>query len=382
MFTIVIYLVILLAIGIAFNKESTRNRRIQFVLCFFLLFLFYGFRGLPVLNDTAHYYQDFYERLQDSSFFKEPLFYYDFLDRFEFGYIVMLRFISRYVWSDPYSIILLSSLWTTIAVLWFVGKFTNRIALVIFILWLGMSEYYNVIRQTLSVIIFFVAYFQLEKRNYIRFVFLAALAFAFHRAGIVLFILPVITRLKFSKQNVSIFLIITVIVSYSVYPLVELLQFYETDYLDPSKERETLPYASIINVTLESMLLIATFVLQKKYSLPKLTDTFMWMVVISFAIGIIALPLGILGRYGRYFQFFPYLYFIIIYGYTQHYKTNFLSKAHQIHKRVGNRILYLLLALLFFKIVLQLELKNEWNHMIPYSFYDFSATTHEMDFGY
>lgn len=48
---------------VAYLSKSINNEhdRIRFeqIMCFVLLFVFFGLRNLPVLNDTAHYYGHF-----------------------------------------------------------------------------------------------------------------------------------------------------------------------------------------------------------------------------------------------------------------------------------------------------------------------------------
>ena len=38
-------------------KGEKVQKNTQIVMCFLLLFIFFGFRDLPILNDTAHYYR-------------------------------------------------------------------------------------------------------------------------------------------------------------------------------------------------------------------------------------------------------------------------------------------------------------------------------------
>ena len=93
----------------------SQKRYFQLIACFILLFVFFGFRGLPVLNDTAHYYAHLYNHLRYQSYFDESIFTTDPHERFEYGYLVWIHFITRYIWCDPYSIILISAFIVTIA---------------------------------------------------------------------------------------------------------------------------------------------------------------------------------------------------------------------------------------------------------------------------
>ena len=378
MIGIILYSLALLIIGLLYRTSGKINieRIRQFVLCFVLLFGFYGFRGLSVLNDTAHYYESFYDRLHSAELMQEPVFYFDIYERFEPGFMVVMRFIAKYVWTDPYAIILLSSLWVTIGILIFTGKFTNRIGLVVFFLWCGsIDNYYSAIRQGLSVMIFFLSYYYLEKRKLVLYYLFALLAFSCHRAGIILLLLPLIVYRDINKKLLLLLFVISFSVIYALQPILILLEQADSDYLDPSRERETFPIAHLILVLVNLFTVVCSYMQAKKYHIPPPNNVYIWMLILNIIIGVISLPLGILGRYGMYFSLFTIFYLVYVY--------DFMAISPNRSERVKARTMLTLFILLNGSIrLLQIALKNEWNHLLPYSFYDFFATSHQTDFGY
>ena len=316
MIGIILYSLALLIIGLSYRHRGKiqKERQRQFLLCFILLFGFYGFRGLSVLNDTAHYYETFSERLHSAELMREPVFYFDIYERFEPGFMVVMRFIAKYVWADPYAIILISSLWVTIGVLLFTGKFTNRIGLVVFFLCCGaLDNYYSAIRQGLSAMVFFVAYTFLENRKLLWYYIFAFLAFSCHRAGMILFLLPLIVYRNINKKILILLFVISFLTIYALHPILVLLNQAESDYLDPSRERETFPIAHLIFVLTNLFTVFYSYKQAKQYHIPDPSNVFLWMLIFNIMIGVISLPLGILGRYGMYFHFLLFLYMFTIF---------------------------------------------------------------------
>ena len=289
MIGIILYSLALLIIGMTYRHRGRvkAERFRQFVFCFILLFGFYGFRGLSVLNDTAHYYEGFYERLHSAELMREPVLYYDIFERFEPGFMVVIRFIAKYVWADPYAIILISSLWVTIGILIFTGKFTNRIGLVVFFLWCGaLDGYYSAIRQGLSVMLFFVAYIFLEKRNLWIYYIFALLAFSCHRAGVILLFLPLIVYRDINKKILLILFGSSCLVIYALQPILILMEQADSVYLDPSRERETFPIAHLILVLTNLFTVIYAYAQARKSFMPKPNNVYAWMIIINIMIGL------------------------------------------------------------------------------------------------
>ena len=378
MIVIVIYSLILLCVGLAYNaKKGFRKERFrQCILCFILLFSFFGFRGLSVLNDTAHYYEWFDQCIHTPEFIKESIFHIDIYERFEPGFVAVFRFIAKYIWADPYAIILISSLWMTLGIILFTGKFTGRIGLVVFFLWCGsIDNYYSAIRQGLSMVIFFAAYKFLEEKKLIKYYVFAVVAFMCHRAGLILLFLPFIVYKEINKKTLAYLILASSIIIYFLHPILILLDQAESHYLDPTRERETFPVAHLIYVLINLFTIFYCYIISKNNRIHKPNDMFLWMLIINVTIGFISLPLGILGRYSMYFGIFTCIYLVYVY-------ESLMTSGNRIKISKARAMLLLFVVLNGSKRLLQVLLKNEWNHLVPYSFYDFFSVTHQTDFGY
>lgn len=53
-------------------KGEKVQKNTQIVMCFLLLFIFFGFRDLPILNDTAHYYRHVRHLFSNTPFDNTP----------------------------------------------------------------------------------------------------------------------------------------------------------------------------------------------------------------------------------------------------------------------------------------------------------------------
>ena len=99
-------------------KTAGAARLFQLVSCFILLFGIFGFRDITVLNDTSHYYGFYYLKSHLLSYKTEPVTTFHLLDKFEYGFQVLIHLLVQYVSKNPYTIIIFSSLVITIGELW------------------------------------------------------------------------------------------------------------------------------------------------------------------------------------------------------------------------------------------------------------------------
>lgn len=109
-------------------KRPGAARLFQLIACFVLLFGFFGFRDLTVLNDTSHYYGFYYEKAHIHSYIIEPITTFHLTDKFEYGFQILIHILIQQVSKHPYTIVILSSLIITIAELWVIDKYAKDIA--------------------------------------------------------------------------------------------------------------------------------------------------------------------------------------------------------------------------------------------------------------
>ena len=93
----IIFLYFLLFIVVSFASRVFINpgarKLFQLVLCFILLFGFFGFRDISILNDTSTYYGYYYRNAQYMSYRNGSIFTFNIMERFEWGYQVLAHFL-------------------------------------------------------------------------------------------------------------------------------------------------------------------------------------------------------------------------------------------------------------------------------------------------
>lgn len=373
MFTIIAFCCLFLLVNTIYSEYGYKRRRniaVQCILCFLLLFIFFGFRSLSVLNDTSHYYKSQLYLTSDISI-KNSILDIDNTSRFEPGFQVLQKFIGKYISVDPYALIMVSALLLSIGTILFLKKNTTHIAIcVFFLLTLGiLIEQYSAMRQSYAVLLFYFACNYYEKRRYISSIILIYLATLFHSSAIVL-IIPFILDyfFQFSKKNVMCFTILGIGTISALYPILNSLNFGDSLYISQSITRQSIALAAILSSILLSVILITCYYLNNKYNLIPPPKLWLWISIIGILLSFGAIKIQVFARFALYFTPFIILTFI-------HY-------LYQLPTPNRNRLLFICILIFLLRTAIILEYRNEWNHLIPYNFYDFGAIYHEYEFGY
>lgn len=370
MIFIILYILIYYIVGVyLYNQKNNgvKYRKMHFLICFLLLFIFFGFRDLPILNDTAHYYREYQERVQE-----KPLSVFDIniLHRYGVGYQAFVNFLIVYISKNPYTIIIVSSLFVSLFMTYGLKKYIWNIGLFCFFLLSSgnLLFFYSAIRQSLASIIFFFAYEKLCKGKYLLYIILFVIAFSFHNSAIILF-LPLIFRLiKFNKRNLVVFVTLFLFAIYLMDMFIGLFGFGDTAYLDDDRQRETFPIAILVYVLIDLFYILCFYYIGKKYGIARPNDMTLWMSTTMVLLTVSAIPLGIAGRFSMYFCVF---FFIMMMYYLD-----------RIPRSKKNNYLFLFFCISMSRIIVELIVKPEWNHLYPFSFFDFFATSYETEYGY
>ena len=351
----------------------SQKRYFQLIACFILLFVFFGFRGLPVLNDTAHYYAHLYNHLRYQSYFDESIFTTDPHERFEYGYLVWIHFITKYIWCDPYSIILISALIVTVANVLLVKKHTDRIALTIFLMLSTLITEYGLLRQSYAICISYLAFNFLMKRKFVIYYILIAIAYMFHHSVVVMAIFPIFSFIELNKSNIIKAFIATIIISVCIYPVISMLGMGNSFYYETNENRTAPPIAAMIIAVLNIFLAYAAYYLHKEFKSKLPNPMITWAVICGLCLSIINISFLSFNRLVQYF--IPYITILFIYIYD-----------NSIAENPGNKkiktILFIIILAFFGKMILTIALKNGWHHLMPYSMYDFYEGFHDYNFGY
>ena len=134
----IIFLYFALFLGVHFLSKQFKRpgaaRLFQLIACFILLFGFFGFRDITVLNDTPHYYGSYYQLTRLRNYIDSSIFVYRFMLNFEYGYQVIQHFLIKYISKEPFTIIIFSSLIICWGNVRFISSQTRNIALALLML--------------------------------------------------------------------------------------------------------------------------------------------------------------------------------------------------------------------------------------------------------
>ncbi len=382
-----IILILLSFLGIewfASLMPSQKNRvNFQIVCCFVVLFVFFCMRDLPILNDTGHYYGSQYKLLSRPNFDEESVFKpYMRTDRYEYLFQVWSRFIAKYIWGDAYAIIFVTGLLVTISNLWFIRKFTDHIGCTMVLIFLFLCFMYSANRQAYAIMLFFLSFKHLLKREYLKYYIYILIAYFFHRSAWILAIVPIFGIVKLRARNVSLLFAATIILAIFIYPILIQIGLEENFYFKSNTQREAFPLAALLNVIFNALILVMIWYITRKYGKSDLPDIVSWCSILCVAIGITSVPFLIFGRYAIYFEIIMLLQFVHMV-----YETNLKKRVHV--KKIGfstrwsrNWMMNTMIIISIIRIIVILIYREGWYHLVPYDFYDFKEGFHNFRFGY
>ncbi len=354
-----------------FNGEKTQKYT-QFAMCFLLLFIFFGFRDLPILNDTAHYYRHVRHLFSNTSFDNTSWYTFDSSSNFEEGFQIFLRIIGLTISKEPYSIIVISSFITTVSLLCFLGKSTSHIAFTVFVLLTStlLLGYYSAIRQSLAVSVSYILYLCYKNGYYKSAVLCGLIAFFFHNSAVMLILPIILCQIPFTKKNLLLIICVTIGTAFGIYQVLSMLGYGGHKYLITGIEREATPIAQFLDTLFVLLCLAFYWVYRYRYNESKDEDKlFVSFAMSSLIVNIWALPCLALFRFSMYFSQFAVVLFV-----------NMLYKMEE-YKKIKT-LKYVAIAVLLVRIIIVLTYRNEWFHLVPYSFFDFGLEHQKTQFGY
>ncbi len=289
-------------------KGEKVQKNTQIVMCFLLLFIFFGFRDLPILNDTAHYYRHVRHLFSNMPFDNTPWYTFDSSSNFEEGFQIFLRIIGLVISKEPYSIIIITSFITTASLLWFLNKSTSHVAFAVFVLMTStfLLGCYSAIRQSLAVSVSYIFYWC----------------------------------------------------------------YGDSKYLVTGMEREAVPLAQLLDTLFILACLLFYYIYGNKYKEEIEKDK----LYVSFALSALIVNIWALPCFSP----FPLGMF-----FSQYAVVLFINSLYQEEAAKRLKILKCtVVAILVLRILIVLIYRDEWFHLVPYSFFDFSLEHQKTLFGY
>ena len=350
-------------------------RLFQLVACFLLLFGFFGFRNITVQKDTPHYYGAYYQLTHLKNYVESSIFTYRILLSFEYGYQVLQHTLIKYVSKEPFTIIIFSSLMITWGNVKFISRQTRHIALALLMILLSgvLFDQYCLIRQSFALMFFYAAYPYLKQDRWKPYVALIICAAFFHLSALVLLILPIVQHIPISKRNVAIVLGIAVLISITVYELFNLLGLGDTKYFLMNIKRNTFPIGAVLDGTLMLTLLMTCLWLYRKMGMTSYDKTTFWIGICGLCVCIIT-P-SFLSFFRLNIFVWPIIY-ITFFRFVDADDQMTDYGAQNQCQALRRQMMMMVMGLLAMRMAMILMFRNEWYHLVPYSFYDFSDRFH------
>lgn len=374
---VVILLYFALFLGVHFLSRSFKQpgaaRLFQIVVCFVLLFVFFGFRDITILNDTSHYYGFYFQKAHILSYRNEPVFVFHIDDKFEYGFQVLVHTLIKYISKDPYTIVIFSSLAITVGELWFISKYSKDIAKVCFYMLTAgfFFMHYCILRQAFALLLFYVAFGYFEKGKLLKYYLLIACAFLFHYSALFLFFLPVITRIKPSTRNALIAIGLSLLFAISIFEILSLIGLRDHPYYQAAIQKESLSLVGLADLAFMVFVLSVCLFTRKRSSATPPSPTYFWICIMGLCISIVAPVFYPIARVNEYLWPFILLHLL------RYIEPEAMKEAYTCQIQGTRNLLRLIVIAVFLTKLIGINtFRPEWLHIEPYQFYDFSKEHH------
>ena len=354
-------------------KHAGAARLFQLVACFVLLFGIFGFRDISVLNDTSHYYGFYYLKSHLLSYKTEPVTTFHLLDKFEYGFQILIHLLVQYVSKNPYTIIIFSSLVITIGELWVIDKYAKDIAKVCFYMLVAslFFTHYCVIRQAFALIFFYVAFGYLEKGKTGKYYLLILLAGMFHYSALVLLVLPVAIRIKPSKRNAAITICAALLLAVFLFEILSLLGLRDHPYYQNAVQKGALSMIGLVDLLFMCAFLALCLWAQKLNQAAPMKPAYFWVFLTAFCVCLLAPVIYPISRINEYL--WPFMIFQLL-RYIN--PAAMRQPCGQPNNKANSLLRIMVITLFAIKLIGINTIRPEWLHVDDYQFYDFSKTHH------
>ncbi|HFK1472876.1 TPA: EpsG family protein [Bacillus paranthracis] len=333
-----------------------------------ILFSLMAFKGQNIGNDTPVYIA-LYNQLQSSvDLFDNPT-------RYELGYVIFSK-VASWIFQDYQYLFIIVAIIVIVSVKNLILR-NSSIIWMSFYLLISLRLYYfflSGLRQTIAVAIVCISYQYIKERKPIKFSLIVLLAATFHYTAIIFLIAYPISLLKFNRKGAIIVLLATILTYFVFNPVISLvfkiMPSYYSHYQDAAYFAEN-NLANYIN----ALVILVFFLLGVIYrysNQPILSgektalvvkrgvynekDTLSYLMLVAFAIALIAVKASILDRVYMYFWIFGIIYI-----------PNVLSRIK--NKKEAVLIQYFVIVLTFAYNLIILYYRPYWNNIVPYTFF-------------
>lgn len=348
------YLFLAIEICIIHSIANERQRRrTYFIVLFLQFFIFAGFRGLEIHNDTLSYASHFDNVSYNGHFWEIEK------ELFNPGYLVLEKFIHNNVTDSILGFDIVTSFIICFCTFLLFYKRAKHMGVAIFLFFIS-GEYWTqvaVLREAFAVLVGYLFMKQVENGKYIYAIVSILLAISLHNSSFILIFFLLLMIFSPSKKMRVIIVLATILVIYLIAPAMEMvinLLSFETKYFAEGVDRGFASANGIFNGTIGILTSAGVFLMKKNtpyYKWPKLYNEILYLY---FIISIVTLRLPILSRYLMFFA--PFIFIMV---------SNFAFITNK------NRKYALFVSIVMAgNIIVKQIMRPEWISIFPYHFYN------------
>lgn len=348
------YLFLAIEICIIHSIANERQRRrTYFIVLFLQFFIFAGFRGLEIHNDTLPYASHFSNVSYNGHSWEIEK------ELFNPGYLILEKFIHNNITDTVLGFDIVTSFIICFCTFLLFYKKARHMGVAIFLFYVS-GEYFGqvaVLREAFAVVVGYMCIYFMEKKKYLFAVLFSLLAISFHNSGFILLFLLLLDRFSTPNKPRILLFFAVVVVAYLIAPVMEFvlnLLSFETKYFAEGVDRGFSSLNGIFNGTIGILVSIGIYAMFKNvrdYSMPNIYHNILY---IYFLISIVTLRLPILSRYLMYFS--PFLFILV---------SNLVFQSKK-------NIKYAIIVALAFasNIIIKQWMRPDWISIFPYEFFN------------
>ena len=345
-FTFVLLLSLLLSSGKRLNFYT--KRRIFLRITFIVLFFIVAFRGYDIGNDTEMYL-NLFER---ASLLKWDIVKPD--EYFEIGYLILNVIISYITSSKRFFMIVMSAIFNFCAYKFI--KENSKNYLVSVIMYIGLLFFYTsmtMMRQFTAMLILLYSLKFAKEKKMVPFIVCLLIAVQFHTSAWIGALYYIIVNLKFSKKNVAVIIIISIIASIMIGPLSNFVADIvgRTNYYENRLGSDSI--SNVLYTLIYLIFFIFSYIVVKNKNKEE-NNIWLYSILFAMASNALGINMNILSRVSLYFNIL-----------TINALPNII---HTNIKDTNTKIFINMLLIIFFFIYSStiIILKPEWNSAYNY----------------
>lgn len=345
--------------GIFLTYQNNLIRNILTLILVSYLFVITAWRNFSVGTDTINYIS-FFDYLGSPTIKVDFFNFFEMIQsRFEYGYILLNKVVYHFT-QNPRYLLIVSSFIIYCALYIFVRQLSRDpyLSLTMFVSLGYMASSMNTMRQSIAIAFVMLAYVSILKyRNYFFGVVYIFCGFLFHKTALIFLIIVLLKNWKYSKKNVFLLLVGSVIVSLMYGKFSGVIN--QINYTDYSNSGITSGYLGIVvNISLILIFISVRNIAKKNVDLSGDKDensTLQLLIVIAIGVYLVSFNFSQLTRIAMYFQLAMLIYV-----------PNVLSSIKDNKLKIYLYLFSYSVLVTYFFVVL--VVRPHWSNITPYLF--------------